>query len=143
MNDVVADGMIDDACELPESEANEENQRPKQNKAVMNDNGNNEQQNGTKMMGGTEKTLSCKQQNKVNTPKVVSQYNKPKKAQTIGVFPHDYVCTKEDEFIIENITSQPWEKSLVDIDGAFCTREILECLFNGTSFVEGDVSISV
>ncbi|KAJ1269517.1 hypothetical protein BS78_07G218200 [Paspalum vaginatum] len=68
----------------------------------------------------------------------LSRYNKPKKTYTIEVFSYDYVCNKQDESIIQYIASQPLNKTLVDIDGAFCTRSELECLFNDTSYVNDD-----
>jgi hypothetical protein len=55
----------------------------------------------------------------------------------------NYICTKEDKDIIEKIKSQPLKKVLVHINGAFLTRELLECLFHKTAHVDGDVSTSI
>ncbi|PUZ60949.1 hypothetical protein GQ55_4G224400 [Panicum hallii var. hallii] len=71
--------------------------------------------------------------------KVVSHYNKPKKVHTNKVVSQDYICTKEDKDIIEKIKSQPLKKVLVHINGAFLTRELLECLFHKTAHMDGDV----
>ncbi|WVZ58578.1 hypothetical protein U9M48_008838 [Paspalum notatum var. saurae] len=90
-------------------------------------------------MAGIENSSRCRQQKTVNTSEVVSRCHKLKKRHKVEVFSNDYVCTEQDECIIEYIASQTPDKVLVDVDGAVCTRENLQCLFDCTSHVGGDV----
>ncbi|KAF0926336.1 hypothetical protein E2562_023059, partial [Oryza meyeriana var. granulata] len=51
----------------------------------------------------------------------------------------NYICSEEDNAILDSVCSSPEKKILVNINGAFLYRYDMECLFHDNIYVNGDV----
>nr|AER41560.1 Peptidase_C48 [Oryza australiensis] len=69
----------------------------------------------------------------------MTQHNKPKKSHIGKVTPKDYMCTKEDNDLIEYLKLAPEKKVLVNIDGAWLDRKDMECMFHDNMQFNGEV----
>ena len=59
------------------------------------------------------------------------------------IFVVDYMCTKEDAYIIEYLKSAPEKRVLVNIDSAWLNRKDMECMFHDNMQLDGEVSTCV